>query len=245
MLLVLALSLLIGASLGLLGGGGSILAIPLLSYVAGLPPEAAIASSLFVVGVTSAAAVVSHARAGRVRWRTGALFGAAGMVGAYAGGAVAAYVPGRALMVLFGLAMAAAALTMVQGSRELRPPAQDLPVAKVLGEGVLVGGLTGLVGAGGGFVIVPALVLIGGLPMRAAVGTSLLVIAMQSLAGLAGHLGHVRIDWPLTLGVTAAAVAGSFGGARLASRVPQAALRRGFGVFLIAMAALVLSRELG
>lgn len=244
MIVVLSLSLLIGASLGLLGGGGSILAIPILTYVAGLPPESAIASSLLVVGVTSAVGAISHARAGRVRWRTGALFGAAGMAGAYLGGSFAGYIPGRALMVLFGLMMAVTALAMVRGSRELAPRAQDIPLGKVLVQGALVGAVTGLIGAGGGFVVVPALVLLGGLQMRAAVGTSLVVIAMQSAAGLAGHLGHVRIDWIVTLGVTAAAVAGSFAGARLAGRVPQAVLRRGFGVFLVAMAALVLYREL-
>jgi uncharacterized membrane protein YfcA len=244
MTLVLALSLLIGASLGLLGGGGSILAIPILSYAGGLPAKAAIASSLFVVGVTSAVGAISHARAGRVRWRTGAFFGAAGMAGAYAGGAVSAYVPGRVLMILLGLAMAATAVAMVQKPRELRPRAQDLPAVKVIVQGVGVGMVTGVVGAGGGFLIVPALVLLGGLPMRTAVGTSLVVIAMQSFAGLAGHLGHVRIAWPITLGVTAAAVAGSFAGARFAGRVSPAALRRGFGVFLIAVAALVLAKEL-
>lgn len=244
MLVVLTLSLLIGASLGLLGGGGSILAIPILTYVAGLPPESAIASSLLVVGVTSAVGAISHARAGRVRWRTGALFGAAGMAGAYLGGAFAGYIPGRALMVLFGLMMAVTALAMVRGARELAPRARDIPLGKVIVQGALVGAVTGLIGAGGGFIVVPALVLLGGLQMRAAVGTSLVVIAMQSVAGLAGHLGHVRIDWIVTLGVTAAAVAGSFAGARLAGRVPQAVLRRGFGVFLVAMAALVLYREL-
>ena len=244
MALVLVLSILIGVSLGLLGGGGSILTVPILTYVGGMSAKAAIAASLFVVGTTSAAAAISHARAGRVRWRTGVIFGAAGMAGAYAGGLLAAYIPGRILMILFGLMMTATAVAMLRRPRALRPRIQDLPVAHGIAEGVMVGIVTGIVGAGGGFLVVPALVLLGGLSMETAIGTSLVVIAMKSFAGLAGHLGHVDIDWRVTLAVTAAAIAGSFAGTHLAGRIPPAALRRGFGVFIIAMAALVLVKEL-
>lgn len=242
----LVLSVLIGVSLGLLGGGGSILTVPILSYVAGMESKAAIASSLFVVAATSSAAVISHARAGHVRWRTGLLFGAAGMVGAYGGGLVAGYIPGRVLMILFGLMMAATAIGMLRKPKGRRGAAarSDLPVVKVLIEGVVVGIVTGLVGAGGGFLVVPALVILGGLSMQAAVGTSLLVIAMKSSAGLAGHLGHVDVDWKLTLAVTGAAIAGSFLGGRLAGRIPADALRRGFGLFIIAMAVFVLAKEI-
>jgi uncharacterized membrane protein YfcA len=245
MLLVLPLSILIGVSLGMLGGGGSILTVPILTYVADMGPKAAIASSLFVVGVTSATAAISHARAGRVRWKTGIVFGAAGMVGAFAGGRLAAYIPGRVLMIVFGLMMAATAVAMIRKPRTLATPTVgDLPVGKVVVEGIVVGIVTGIVGAGGGFLVVPALVLLGGLGMEIAVGTSLIVIAMKSFAGLAGHLGHVDIDWPVTLAVTAAAVIGSVLGGRLVGRIPPAALRRGFGFFIIAMAMLVLFKEL-
>ena len=242
MALVLALSILIGISLGLLGGGGSILTVPILAYAGGMAAKAAIASSLFVVGVTSAVGAISHAR--RVRWGTGVIFGAAGMTGAYAGGRLAADLPGRLLMILFGLMMAATAVAMLRRPRDLRPRAQDLPATKVIAVGLVVGIVTGVVGAGGGFLIVPALVLLGGLAMEAAVGTSLVVIAMQSFAGLAGRLGNLEVDWPVTLGVTAFAVAGSYLGTRLAGRIPPATLRRGFGVFIMAMAALVLAKEL-
>jgi uncharacterized membrane protein YfcA len=126
----------------------------------------------------------------------------------------------------------------------VRPRAQDLRVGRVIAVGLSVGILTGVVGAGGGFLVVPALVLLGGLSMATAVGTSLVVIALQSFAGLAGRLGSVDVDWPVTLGVTAAAVAGSYAGARLVARVSPAALRRGFGAFLAVMAALVLANEL-
>ena len=240
---MLALSVLIGVSLGLLGGGGSILTVPILTYVGGMSAKVAIASSLFVVGATSAAGAVGHARAGRVRWRTGLVFGAAGMVGAYAGGHLAAFIPGRILMIMFGLIMAATAVAMLR-PRSLEPRTGDLPVGRLLADGLVVGIVTGIVGAGGGFLVVPALVLLGRLPMPVAVGTSLVVIAMKSFAGFAGHLGHVAIDWPITIGVTVAAVVGSFIGGKLVSRIPPAALRKGFALFIIAMSALVLFKEL-
>jgi hypothetical protein len=242
----LLLSVLVGVSLGLLGGGGSILTVPILAYVAGLDAKEAIAASLFVVGVTSAVSVVAHARAGRVRWRTGLVFGAAGMVGAFVGGLLGGYIPGTVLMIAFALMMLATAVAMVRGRRgtAAKPTTGDLPVLKVVLEGLVVGLVTGIVGAGGGFLVVPALVLLGGLPMSVAVGTSLLVIAMKSFAGLAGYLTTVQLDWPLVLGVTAAAVVGSFVGARLAGVVPEQTLRKGFGVFVLAMAVFVLVQEL-
>ena len=244
MFATLGLAVLIGVSLGLLGGGGSILTVPILTYVAGMAPKAAIAASLFVVGTTSAAAAISHARALRVRWRTGLVFGAAGMVGAYGGGWFAGFIPAKVLMVGFGLMMAATAFAMLRKPRTLAARTGEVPVAKVIGEGVVVGIVTGIVGAGGGFLVVPALVLLGGLSMETAVGTSLIVIAMKSFAGLAGHLGHVDIDWPTTLAVTAMAVGGSFIGGKLAGRIPPATLRKAFGVFVIVMAVFILGKEL-
>lgn len=245
MLFVVPLSILIGVSLGMLGGGGSILSVPILTYVAGMAPGAAIASSLFIVGVTSATGAISHARAGRVKSRTGILFGSAGMAGAFVGGRLAGCIPGHVLMIVFGVMMAVTAVAMIRGRRTRQPPiVGELPVGKVLVQGMLVGVVTGTIGAGGGFVVVPALVLLGGLAMEAAVGTSLIVIAMSSFAGLAGHLGRIDIDWPVTLVVTAAAVVGSLVGGRLAGRISPAALRRGFGVFVIAMAIFVLFKEL-
>lgn len=243
--LALALSLLIGVALGLLGGGGSILTLPILTYVVGMDAKAAIAASLFVVATTSAVGVVAHARAGRVRWRTGVIFGGAGMVGAYLGGRLAAYLPARLLMVLFAVMMVATAVAMLRGRRAAAETAtRELPVAKVVAEGVVVGVVTGIVGAGGGFLVVPALVLLGGLSMETAVGTSLVVISLKSFAGFYGHLGHVTLDWKVMLLVTAAAVVGSFGGGALAGRIPPAALRKGFGVFVLVMAAFILGKEL-
>lgn len=243
--LTVALAVVVGLTLGLLGGGGSILMVPLLVYVTGLDAKEAIAASLVVVGVTAAVSVIGHARGGRVRWRTGLLFGVAGMAGAFAGGFLGGHLPGQLLMVGFALMMVATAVAMLRGRKDVDPAAahSELPVGRVLLDGVAVGVVTGLVGAGGGFLVVPALVLLGGLPMGIAVGTSLLVIAMKSFAGLTGYLATVSIDWALVGAVTAAAVVGSLVGARLVSRIPADALRRGFGWFVLAMGAFVLVQE--
>jgi uncharacterized membrane protein YfcA len=249
MTLVLILALLIGLLLGLLGGGGSVLTVPVMVYLVGLEPKTAIATSLVVVGTTSLVAVVSHARAGRVCWKTGFVFGLAGMAGAYGGGRLAAFIPGNVLLLLFAAVMLVTAAAMLRGRKEEKPgngpicPSR-LNVPAVLFDGLLVGALNGLVGVGGGFVIVPALNLLGGLPMHAAVGTSLVVIAMNSAAALAGYASHVSIDPYLVGVVTAAAVAGSLAGGLLSRRLSGQALRRAFGVFVLGIAGYLLYREL-
>ncbi len=242
------LAILVGVALGLLGGGGSILTVPILVYAAGLPAHEAIATSLFVVGATSVAALVPHARAGRVRYATGALFGAASMVGAFAAGRVARYIPAGVLLGAFGIMMAITAVAMMRKPKAdvdgVNPEKPRQPVWKILIEGLVVGAVTGLVGAGGGFLVVPALVILGGLPMREAVGTSLLVIAMKSFAAFGGYVTAVHVDWTIALVVTGAAIAGSFGGAALAGRVPQQALRKGFAWFVVVTAVFILVQEL-
>ncbi|MEV0446878.1 sulfite exporter TauE/SafE family protein [Streptomyces sp. NPDC050600] len=246
--LVVVASLFVGVTLGVLGGGGSILTVPILVYLAGQGTKEAIATSLFVVGVTSLAALVPHARARRVRWKAGLLFGAFSMVGAYGGGRLAAYVPGTALLIAFALMMLATAVAMLRTSRrgaEPKPRRRDLPLKHIAVDGLVVGAVTGLVGSGGGFLVVPALALLAGLPMGIAVGTSLLVIAMNSFAGLAGHLSGVGIDWGLALTVTAVAVVGSVIGGRFAGRIPQDSLRRAFGWFVVVMGVFVLTQQLG
>ena len=249
LILVLALSVLIGLSLGVLGGGGSILTVPILVYVAGFEAKEAIAASLFVVGVTSAVSVFSHARAGRVMWRTGLLFGAAGMAGAFVGGLLGGHIPGQILLIAFALMMVATSIAMIRGRKKKAdagteaPKHTELPLFRVLLDGLVVGLVTGLVGAGGGFLVVPALALLGGLPMAIAVGTSLVVIAMKSFAGLAGYLTTVELDWGITLAVTAAAIVGTLIGSKLAGRIPEAALRKGFGWFVLVMGAFVLIQQ--
>ena len=242
--MILAAAAAIGLVLGLLGGGGSILAVPALVYLAGLDPKVAIATSLIVVGTTAGVAVVPHARAGNVAWRIGLVFAVSAMAGAFAGGAAAAYIPAKALLLLFAVMMVVTAGAMLRGRGELEPTAKELPVLKVLVEGLAVGGLTGLVGAGGGFLVVPALVLLGGMAIHQAVGTSLLVIALKSVAGLAGYLSHVQVDWALAGSFAGTAAVASLVGAALSKRVPAPKLRRGFAYFVLVMAALVLIQEL-
>ncbi|MGI5271162.1 sulfite exporter TauE/SafE family protein [Nonomuraea sp. CA-218870] len=244
--LTIAAAVVIGLTLGLFGGGGSILTVPVLTYLAGVPAKQAIAISLFVVAVTSAVSAVGHARAGRIRWRTGLVFGAAGMAGAYGGGLIGPHLPEALLMGGFAAMMLATAVAMIGDRRASRPTSEpgESRVPRVIAEGVVVGLVTGLVGAGGGFLVVPALVLLGGLPMGAAVATSLVVIAMKSLAGLAGYLQSTAIDWSLALPVTAAAVVGGLAGGALAGRIDADRLRKAFGWFVLAMGGFVLVQQL-
>lgn len=244
LVIALLLSLLIGLSLGMLGGGGSILTVPILVYALGLPAPEAIASSLIVVGITSATGAARHARSGNVEWRTGLVFGAAGMAGAFLGGRAAGWFSDRTLLLSFAAIMVVTAVAMFRGRRErpeASPPASKLRLAVY---GSIVGVVTGWVGAGGGFLVVPALALAGGLPMRRAVGTSLLVIAANSVAGFLGRVGDVTIDVPLTAAVTAAAVVGSLAGGALADRLPQETLRKGFALFVLVLAVFQIWQEL-
>ncbi|SMX96122.1 hypothetical protein BAUR920_02935 [Brevibacterium aurantiacum] len=244
--LTLALALIIGLTLGLLGGGGAILAVPVLTYITGLEPVQAIPTSLFIVGVTSLVSLSLHAAKKRVVWRTGLFFGVAAMVGAFAGGRAGAYVPAPVLMLSFAAVMTAAAIAMIRGRRQTgdqheRPP--ELPISKVLATGAVVGLVSGFVGAGGGFLIVPALVLLARLPMPRAVATSLLIITMQSASGLAGYALSTPLDWSLAVAIAGLAVAGSFIGFWLSNRLPSQGLRKGFGFFVLAIAAVVVIEE--
>jgi uncharacterized membrane protein YfcA len=236
----LALAAAIGLTLGLLGGGGSILAVPVLVYVLGYPAKTAIAMSLPVVGITSLVGAALHWRLGNVRVGTAFTFGLIAMIGAFVGAKLSVLMRGDAQLALLAVVMTAAAASMLRRDRsDAEPRASWRPVllaAVALGVGVL----TGLVGIGGGFLVVPALVLLARVPMRQAVGTSLLVIAMNAAAGFAGHLGTVTLEWGALLGLTGAAAAGALAGTSLVGHVPQAALKRGFAVFLFAMSGFVL-----
>lgn len=242
----LVLSLLIGLSLGLLGGGGSILTVPVLHYVFGASTHDAIAMSLIVVGVTSAVALVPHARARRVRWRIGAAFGVASMLSAFAGGRLGAGIPEPVLIAAFALVMLVAGLAMLVRARSplVACESTDISVGRVIASGVGVGLVTGLLGAGGGFVIVPVLTLVGGLAIREAVATSLFVIMLNSAAGFAGAVSHASIDVTLVLAVGGIAIAGSVGGARLGRRLSAQHLQRAFGWFVLVVGAVILAREL-
>lgn len=244
MWVVAGLTCLVGASLGLFGGGGSVLMVPLLVYVAGVPARSAIAISLLVVGGTTAAALLMRGHRRSVRWGTGMLFGAAGMLSAYAGGRAAAFVPDAILLPGFALFMIAAGVAMFrhksaetcelsEGSRGVR-----IPLALALGGGI--GFMSGLAGAGGGFLVVPALVLFAGLDMGVAISTSLFVVAAQSTAGFLGHMHDLgSYSWP-AVALTGLAIAGSIVGARFRGALSHARLRRGFAAFVAAVGVFVL-----
>lgn len=232
----IALALVIGVLLGMLGGGGSVLLVPVLLYVLKLPAKSALATSQMVMALTSVVAMVLHARAGRVVFRTGVLFGLSGMVGSFLGGRLAHYIPSKVLLGGFVALMLASAIQMLRGGR--RETAQTTPGS--WWKGMMIGFPTGLVagmlGAGGGFLVVPALTIFGGLLMEQAVGTSLLVIAMQAFAGSLGYLGHSSVDFRQVAILAAVMGVSSLGGAALSQRVPAAFLRRLFAGLLLAVA---------
>ena len=239
MLITLLGALAIGISLGLLGSGGSILTVPVLHYLVGQPEKLAIGGSLLVVGLIAAAATLPYARSRQVDWRNVLWFGVPGMAGAWAGATLAHWVPGAVQMALFAGVMLLAAWRMLRGGVMERPDHPPKRIAVVAG-GVGVGALSGLVGVGGGFLIVPALVLLAGVPMASAVGTSLAVISLNAFTGfvryrdvLAGQ--SLELDWPVLLAVAGVGIVGSYAGNRLGRRLPQAALRRVFGAFLVLM----------
>lgn len=241
--LAFALSVVMGLLLGLLGGGGSILTVPILTLACDVAAKPAIATSLLVVGTTSLAALVPHARRGNVLWRTGAAFAAFAAAGAFGGGLASGYLPARALLIAFALVAAATGASMLR-PRPAATPGGRASWARTGAVGLATGAVTGLVGAGGGFLIVPALALLGGLKMPQAVGTSLMVIAINAFAGFAGHWGQGHVDPRIAGCVVTAAILGALAGGRLAGRVPEASLRRGFGAFVLAISAWMLGREL-
>ncbi|MFI0351272.1 TSUP family transporter [Actinomadura sp. 9N407] len=252
MVTVLVLGAVIGVLLGLLGGGGSILALPALVYGAGLPTASAIPASLLVVGLSSAFAVLPRRRAGQVRWGIAGVFGGAGAVAAFGGAAINRLLPPQAVLLGFALLMVIAGWRMLAGDAPSGGSCA-LPgggvnwrgcLPKAITAGLLVGLLTGLFGVGGGFLIIPALVLGLGLPMRTAVGTSLVIVAVNSAAGFAAHAGGADLDPMIIASFTLAAVAGSLAAARLAPRVDAVRLGRWFAYFVFAVAAFVAAQAL-
>lgn len=243
-LLGYALALLIGLSLGLLGGGGSILTVPVLHYVLGYPVKEAIPMSLVVVGLTSGFGAISHWRAGTVRWRTALAFGPPGIVGAILGAELGLHVEATTQLTVFAIVLLAAAASMLRGGMASEPATprhdrQPLPFITLVG--ALVGVLTGFVGVGGGFLYVPALALLGGLAMKEAIGTSLVLILLACSAGLLRYSGQLELDWSAIALFSGIAFLGVVAGGRLVPYVSQRALKRGFAVFLLVMGALVLA----
>ncbi len=241
------LGFVIGLSLGLLGGGGSILTVPVFVYILGFGAKESIAMSLAVVGTTSLVGAVGHWREGHVNVRVASIFGAVAIVGTYLGTRLATRLSGAEQLAIFATIMLVAAGFMLRGRQADAgsPAAQtSASVASTAIQGLVVGSLTGLVGVGGGFLIVPALVW-GGLPMRDAVGTSLLVIAMNCVMGFYGYIGQVKIAWLSVALVTAGTMPGIATGTYAMRFVSQQALRRGFAVLLFGVAVYMLYRNLG
>lgn len=239
----LFLAAIIGLSLGLLGGGGSILTVPVLVYVLGFEAKPAIAMSLAVVGATSLIGAALHYRLGNLRVGVAVPFGLLTMAGAFAGAKLANFLNGTTQLALLAIVILVAASSMLRGNVADVDAAASPRRLLLFSAGLGVGILTGVVGIGGGFLVVPALAVLARVPMRQAVGTSLLVIAMNSASGFAGYANRVALDWGFLAGFTAVAVGGAIAGSALASRVPQAALKRGFAVFLLVVGGFVLYRS--
>lgn len=314
-----ALAVLVGITIGLFGGGGAILMVPILTYVAGWETEHAVTGSLFVVGVTSLFSTFLHARPtkeqrqamrkaariedsgggvlrrivepkGNVRWGAGLVFGLLAMVGAFFGGQLTPLLPPVVVMTIFAAVMVGSGIGMVRKKKPAAEPAptpeaataehaatehagadaghadadadkadeEDAAVdreasptggltgnqkVKIVAAALAIGVISGLVGAGGGFLVVPALALLVGFSMPAAVGTSLLVVAMQSASGFVSHILTVDVDWATLGSLTGLAMLGTIGGTLLGTKIPAANLKRAFGVFVLFMAAFVLAQE--
>lgn len=242
-------ALLVGFVLGLLGSGGSMLTVPVLIYLVGEPSKLAIAESLGIVALISLVGAVPLAIRGRVSWRNVGWFGGPGIVGAYLGAYLSQFVSGALQLVIFGTVMLGAAYMMFRRTAPTVPNEPDRVYWKVMADGLGVGVLTGLVGVGGGFLIVPALVVLGGLSMHLAVGTSLVIIALKSLSGFMKYMdvmeaAGLSIHWELVLIFSAIGIVGSVIGGRLGAYVPQERLKRGFAVLLVVLGVVILGKNL-
>ena len=239
----------IGVSLGLLGSGGSILTVPVLVYLVGQEEKVAIAGSLAIVGTIALAGSLPKLLKGQVEWRTVLMFAPPGMLGTYIGASLASWVSGLLQLAIFAVVMLLAAWRMLRPVSASVNAAGKADAWKVAPAGLLVGVITGLVGVGGGFLIVPALVLLGGLAMRTAVATSLLIIAIQSYTGFWKYQHvlnqlNLTLDWHVIGMVTVLGVAGSLVGNMISNRVDQDKLKKVFAVFLVVMAVYILFRTL-
>ena len=247
LVLGLILSALIGLSLGLIGGGGSIITVPVLVYVLGVEAHEAVGMSLAVVGGTSLVGSILHQRRGGLRMKTGLTFGVSGIFGAFAGSPLTKLLSPSALLMTFALLMLLIAILMLRrkpaGGSEIDGMSEKPSVWKALLAGFGVGVLTGFLGVGGGFLIVPALVMFGGLSMKDAIGTSLFVIFLNCVAGLIGHASQNNFDWGLTALVTVLAVAGTVFGTFVSHRVAANKLQKGFAVFVLTIAVFLMAKN--
>jgi len=241
-------AILIGLALGMLGSGGSILTVPILVYLVGEPDKLAIAESLAIVGLIALVGAIPYGLKRQIDWMNVVWFGLPGMAGTYLGAYLSKWVPGAWQLGLFAVVMLVAAYMMFR-PQPLVAEAKKRSHLKIVLDGLTVGILTGLVGVGGGFLIVPALVLLGGLPMHLAVGTSLLVVAMKSASGFYKYLHLLpeqgyQMHWDIVLLFATLGIVGSLFGGRIAASIPQLTLRRGFAGFLVVMGIFILWQNL-
>jgi uncharacterized membrane protein YfcA len=241
---------LIGFSLGALGAGGSILTVPILVYAMGVPVQGATGTSLAIVGLNAATGALDHLRRGRSLLRTGIAFGVSGVLGAFAGVWLNHQLRGELIMVLFSVLMVAAAVGMLRrrsasgaSMASFEERCEAAGCARLVLVGIAVGFLTGFFGVGGGFLIVPALVLVHGLPMHLAVGTSLVAISLNALWGLIGNLQLGTLDWTLTVLFALGGVVGVLTGGKLAGRLPERALRTAFALLVVGLAMYTFGRS--
>lgn len=244
-------ALLIGLTLGLLGSGGSILTVPVLTYVVGQETKVAIAGSLIIVGIISLFSAIPYARQKQVKWRTVVLFGVPGMMGAAAGAWAAHYVSDALQMLVFAVLLLSASYLMFRPVKldDANSEHAERAMSKIALDGFVVGAITGLVGVGGGFLIIPALVLLGGLSMRLAVGTSLVIIAIKSLAGFVSYLQvldalDLSLDWSIIGIFSVIGIVGGWLGHKISSKINQELLKKGFAVFLVLMGIFILYKNL-
>lgn len=243
-------ALAIGLTLGILGSGGSIITVPVLAYLVGQEQKVAIAGSLVIVGIISAVAALQQIKKDKVDWRSVFYFGLPGMAGTYLGAFIAGFVSGSVQFVVFALIMLMAAWRMLAPQQPTEPNASPRAVWKIVIDGIGVGTVTGFVGVGGGFLIVPALVLLGGLSMSRAVATSLVIIAMNSASGYAKYQQvlaeqGLSLDWQIIGIISAVGIVGSVLGGRVSQHIPQDLLKKVFAVFLLFMAAYIGYQSLG
>jgi len=231
----------IGLSLGLLGGGGSILTVPTLVYLVGQTPQAAVTTSLAIVGTNSLVGAMFHRAQGALNWKVALIFGSVGMLVSYLSANLSKHLSPYTLLVAFALLMLTIGFVLFfRQNDDIDENQPSKPLAVVLGSGAGVGLLTGVLGVGGGFLVVPALVMLVGLPVQVAVGTSLIVIAMNSAAGFIGHAGSGSFDLVMTLIFTSAGLAGTFAGTKLSSRMSSSRLQKVFAVFVVILALFLL-----
>lgn len=249
LILGLFLSGLIGLSLGLIGGGGSIITVPVLVYVLGVEPHEAVGMSLAVVGGTSLIGSFLHYQKGNVQFKTGLMFGISGVFGAFVGSPLTKLLSPSALLLTFAMLMLMIAALMLRKKEQAENGIEVQPIEmniwKALLAGFAVGILTGFLGVGGGFLIVPALIMFGGLGMKEAVGTSLFVIFLNCIAGLIGHASQNSFNWRLTGLVTMLAILGAIAGTFLSQRMPAQKLQKGFAVFVVLTAIFLIVKNYG